>query len=193
MTPTRIAHLPLRAGLGALAALLALTATASPGIAQKTVQTGVGGGGSPHVRSEWEVAGAHITISYGRPYLKGRPEARMMPVGKVWRTGADQATVLTTDRPLTFAKVTLQPGSYTINTEPGVTSWQIIFGRLASPNQWGVPYKPELEIGRAPMTLGRTSTPVEQLTISIDPTSTGGVLRIDWGTTRASVPFTVGR
>jgi len=116
----------------------------------------------------------------------------MMPVGRVWRTGADEATVLTTNRPLTFGKVTLAPGSYTINTEPGATSWQIIFGRLTSPKQWGLPYQKGLEIGRAPMTLGRTTAPVEQLTFSIDGTPTGGTLRIEWGTTSATTPFTIG-
>lgn len=117
----------------------------------------------------------------------------MMPVGKIWRTGADQATVLTTDRSLTFGKVTLQPGSYTINTEPGPGSWQIVFGHLTTPNQWGVPYKPELEIGRAPMTLARAEPRVERLTISVESTSAGGVLRIQWGSTSPSVQFTAGR
>jgi hypothetical protein len=43
------------------------------------------------------------------------------------------------------------------------------------------------------MTLGRASTPVEQLTIAIDDTPAGGTLRIEWGTARATIPFTVGR
>jgi hypothetical protein len=172
--------------------LLAFAATAVSASAQKTTQTGVGGGGSPHVTTEWTLGGANVSISYGRPSLKGRAESKMMPAGKVWRTGADEATVITTDKPLTFGSVTLAPGSYTINTEPGATAWQIIFGKLAKPGQWGIPYKPGLEIGRAPMTLGTASAPVEQLTYSIDGTSTGGVLRIEWGTTSVSTPFTIG-
>ncbi len=160
--------------------------------AQTTTQTGVGGGGSPHVKTDWTMGTAHVSVSYGRPSLKGRAESAMMPVGKPWRTGADEATVLTTDKPLKFGTVMLAPGSYTINTEPGADSWQVIFGKLSSPKQWGVPYKPALEIGRAPMTLGKTSAPVEQVTYSIDKASNGGTLRIEWGTTSASVPFTLG-
>jgi hypothetical protein len=174
-------------------ALVAASATfATFAGAQTTKQTGKGGGGSPHVTTQWTVNDAHISISYGRPYLKGRAESAMMPIGKPWRTGADEATVITTDKPLTFGSVTLAPGSYTINTEPGATSWQIIFGKLATPKQWGIPYKPELEIGRAPMTLGKTGGPVEQVTFLIAPTRTGGILRMEWGTTSASVPFTIG-
>lgn len=176
----------------ALTSLIALGATAVTATAQKMVQTGVGDGGSPHVTSDWSVGTAHITLSYGRPSLKGRAEAKMMPQGKPWRTGADEATVITTDKPLTFGSVKLAPGSYTINTQPGATSWQIIFGKLSNPKQWGVPYKPDLELGRAPMTLTKTSAPVEQVTYSIDSTPTGGVLRIEWGSTSAATPFTIG-
>src|ERR1043165_2278548 len=87
--------------------------------AQTTVQTGNPNAASPHVKTTWKVAGATVAIEYGRPYLKGRPESRMMPAGAVWRTGADEATVITTDKALTFGKIKLEPGSYTINTEPG--------------------------------------------------------------------------
>jgi hypothetical protein len=160
--------------------------------AQTTTQLGVGGGGSQHVKTDWTIGTAHISISYGRPSLKGRAEATLMPVGKPWRTGADEATVITTDKTLKFGTVSLAPGSYTINTEPSATSWQLILGKLGAPKQWGIPYKPELEIGRAQMTLGKTTSSVEQVTYSIDKTASGGTLRIEWGTTSVSTPFTVG-
>lgn len=174
----------------ATATLLATGATVVG--AQATKTTGTGGGGSPHVTTDWTIGAAHVSISYGRPSLKGRAESTMMPAGKPWRTGADEATVITTDKTIKFGAVTLAPGSYTINTEPGATSWQLILGKLGSPKQWGIPYKPELEIGRAPMTLGKTSAPVEQVTYSIDRTASGGILRIEWGTTSVTTPFTIG-
>jgi hypothetical protein len=168
--------------------ILAMSASA-----QKTTQTGVGTGGSPHVKSEWVIGGAQIAIEYGRPYLKGRAESTMMPLDKPWRTGADAATVITTDKPLMFGAISLAPGSYTINTQPGAKEWQLLVGKLSKPGQWGIPYNASLEIGRTPMTLGKTSAPVEQVTYAIDPTPTGGVLRIEWGTKSATVPFTVGK
>ena len=158
---------------------------------QQGEQTKVGGGGSPHWKSEVTVDGAKLILEYGRPSLKGRPETQLMPPGKPWRTGADEATVITTDKPLTFGTLTLQPGTYTINTEPG-EPWQLIFGKLSKPNQWGVPYQSALEIGRVPMTNGKTAAPVEQVTITIDDTAAGGTLKVEWGTTSATAEFKVG-
>ena len=173
----------------AVAVLVTTTLGAAP--IQKTTTLHPGKGGSPHVRTEWTIDGASIAIEYGRPSIKGRSEAELMPPGKPWRTGADEATTLTTDRPLTFGTVKLAPGTYTINTQPGA-EWQIIFGKLGKPGQWGIPYQAPLEISRAPMTAGKPKAPVEQFTISIDDTAAGGTLRIEWGNTSASIPFTVG-
>lgn len=174
--------------VGVLVAAMAVTTLA----AQKTTDVHPGKGGSPHVKSEWKIDGAQISIEYGRPSVKGRSEAQLMPLGKPWRTGADEATVLTTDRPLKFGSLSLQPGSYTINTQPGEKEWELIIGKVGKPGQWGVPYNPALEVGRTPMQVTKTKAPVEQLTISVDDTSSGGTLRVEWGTTSASAPFTIG-
>ena len=61
------------------------------------------------------------------------------------RTGADEATTITTDKPLKFGTLSLAPGIYTINTEPGDKGWQLIIGKLGKPGQWGVPYNATLE------------------------------------------------
>lgn len=158
--------------------------------AQTTTPVHPGSAGSPHVKTEWTIDGAKLSVEYGRPFLKGRPEAQMMPPGQPWRIGADEATVLTTDKPLTFGTVKLAPGSYTLNAQPG-PQWTLLIGNL-EPKQWGVPYKPALEIGKAAMTVGKTTAPVEQVTISIDDTATGATLRVEWGTTSATIPFTIG-
>ena len=161
--------------------------------AQKTVELKTGSGGSPHVRTEWTIDSANLSIEYGRPFLKGRTIGKeVAPYGSEWRTGADVATIITTDKPLKFGAVSLAPGSYTINTLHTEKQWTLILGRLEKPGQWGIPYKKELEIGRTPMTLGKTKAPVENVTISIDDTPTGAVLRIEWGGVSATAPFTVG-
>ena len=174
-----------------MAAVLVLAAAGSVA-AQKTTEVHPGKGGSPHVRTEWTIDGANISVEYGRPSLKGRSEATLMPNGQPWRTGADEATVLKTDKALKFGTLSLEPGTYTINTEPGDKSWQLIIGKLGKPGQWGVPYNASLEIGRAPMTVSTGKAPVEQVTISVDDTAKGGALKIEWGTKVATIPFTVG-
>ena len=116
----------------------------------------------------------------------------MMPAGQPWRTGADAATVLTTDKPLTFGKVVLQPGSYTVNTQPGEKSWELIFGKLEKEGQWGVPYLPALEIARTPMTVQTLVPPQEQVTIKIERVGPTNVMRVEWGSVGASAQFKVG-
>jgi hypothetical protein len=172
---------------------VAIAALATIGLAaQKTTQTHVGGGGSPHVKSEWTIDGAHITVTYGRPSLKGRADATLMPPGKPWRTGADEATAIMSDKALKIGTLTLAANTwYSINTQPGDT-WTLIIGKMENANQWGVPYNAALEVGRVPMIGKKTAAPVETLTISVDDTRAGGTLRIEWGSVSATAPFTIG-
>ena len=162
--------------------------------AQKTTDLKTGSGGSPHVRTDWAIDGAAISIEYGRPFLKGRTIGKEVATyGTEWRTGADVATIITTDKPLKFGSVSVAPGSYTINTVPTAGDWTLILGRLSKPGQWGIPYQKGLEIGRTPMKAGKTKGPVENVTISIDDAAgNGAVLRVEWGTVSATAPFTVG-
>jgi len=158
--------------------------------AQKTTELKTGSGGSPHVRTDWTIDGARISIEYGRPFLKGRAEAQMMPPGEVWRTGADEQTTLKTDKPLKIGNLNVPAGTYGIHTIPGAAGWQLIVSKR--PSGWGVPYPADQDLGRTAMTVGKTSAPVEQLTIHIDDTPTGATLRIEWGRTSVTAPFTVG-
>lgn len=169
-----------------IAAALSVTAAA-----QKTTPVHPGKGGSPHVRSAWTIDGANISIEYGRPNLKGRPESQVMPAGVEWRTGADEATTLVTDKPLKIGTLSVPAGTYTLYTVPGETEWQLIVSKKTG--QWGVPYPGATQdLGRTPMKVTKNAAPVEALTFVIDDTAAGGTLRVQWGTTNASVPFTAG-
>jgi hypothetical protein len=157
--------------------------------AQKTTQLKVGGGGSPHVRSEYVIDGANISIEYGRPSIKGRTVGKeVAPYGEEWRTGADEATTIKTDKALMFGSLHVNPGTYTLYTLPGEKQWQLIISKKTG--QWGIPYPKGEDVGRAPMTVTTAPAAAEQLTISMEDTKSGGTLHIDWGTTRASIPFT---
>jgi len=160
--------------------------------AQKTTPVHPGKAGSPHVRTEWTIDGANISIEYGRPSLKGRvPGKDIDPYeGREWRTGADEATTFKTDKNLKFGTLVVPAGTYTLNTIPTGGTWQLIVSK--SVGKWGIPYPKGEDLGRAPMTLGKAPAAAEQLTISVQDTPAGATLHIDWGTTRASIPFTVG-
>ncbi len=175
-----------------LSAVLATAALGMTVSAQKMTELGMGKGGSPHVRSEATVDGAAIAVEYGRPALKGRtPGKDVDPYeGKEWRTGADEQTTLITDKALKFGTVALPVGRYGLHTIPASGTWQLIISKREK--GWGVPYPAGQDLGRVPMRMGKTPTADERLMISIEDTAAGGMLHIDWGTTRASVPFTVG-
>ena len=176
-----------------LAAVLTIAAFGSVASAQKTTELGKGSGGSPHVRSEWAVDTANVAVEYGRPALKGRvPGKDIDPYeGREWRTGADEQTTLITDKALKFGTLAVPAGRYGLHTVPVKGTWQLIVHKREK--GWGIPYPgKEGELGRVPMTMGKAPKAGENLTISIEDTPAGATLHIDWGTTRASVPFTVG-
>lgn len=175
--------------VGAVMTAMILGATVS---AQKTTDLPPGKGGSTRVKTDWVIDGANISIEYGRPALKGRvPGKDIDPYeGKEWRTGADAQTTLVTDRALKFGTLSVPPGTYGLHSIPVKGQWQLIVSKR--PKGWGIPYPAGEDLGRAPMTMGKAPAPAERLTFSIDDTATGGTLHIDWGTTRASIPFTVG-
>src|SRR5688572_2259652 len=173
------------------AALIAVTFGATL-VAQKTVDVHPGKAGSPHVRTSWTIDGADISIEYGRPALKGRtPGKDIDPYeGKEWRTGADEQTTLVTNQALKFGTLSVPAGTYGLHTIPVKGQWQLIISKREK--GWGMPYPAGQDLGRVPMTMGKVPKPDERLTFSIEDTAKGGTLHIDWGTTRASLPFTVG-
>ena len=150
--------------------------------AQKTTNVHPGKGGSPHVRTEWVIDGANVSIEYGRPSLKGRtPGKDVDPYeGREWRTGADEATTLKTDKPLQIGTLSVPAGTYTLYTLPG-EPWQLIVNKQTG--QWGTSYNEAQDLGRVPMTASKLDKPVEQLTITI----AGGNLEIHWADTKQSV------
>lgn len=169
-----------------------ITIVAVPLAAQKTTQIHPGKGGSPHVRTEWAIAGANVSVEYGRPYLKGRTigkDVEPMP-GKVWRAGADEATTLKTDTDLQFGSVTVPAGAYTLwvlTDQAG--GWKLIINTQTG--QWGTMYDEKQDLARLDMKVEKRATSVEQLTFSIDATADGGVLVLEWGPYRAAAPFAV--
>ena len=177
--------------MGRTLAVLALMGSVSaPAGAQTVKETRPGQGGSPRETVEWALGGATLTITYGRPYAKGRKIfGGLLPYGQVWRTGADEATTIVTTAPLAFGSVEVPAGTYTLYALPAARRWSLIISKTTG--QWGTVYKEEEDLARVEMKTQRLAKLVEQLTISIEKTATGGVLRIDWENTRASVPFVV--
>jgi hypothetical protein len=165
-----------------VAAAAALIVNAVPASAQESRK-------SPHETVKATVDGAQVSITYGRPYMKGRKiVGELVPYGKVWRTGADEATTLTTDKPLTVGGTKLEAGSYTLWTLPSESGWKLIINKQTG--QWGTNYDETQDLARVDMKTSSTASPVEQFTIAINPEASGGAtLEMQWETTAVSVPL----
>lgn len=147
---------------------------------------------SPHETVSAEVGGAKISITYGRPYMKGRKVAGgLIPYTSVWRTGADEATTLTTDKMLMFGNLHVSAGSVTVWTQAAESgAWKAILNKETG--QWGTAYKPENDLGRIDMVIETLASPVEQFTIAIEPgTGKSGRIVMTWDTVKMIVPFSV--
>lgn len=147
---------------------------------------------SPHETVSGDWAGKTVTITYGRPYLKGRPLQRMTASGEVWRLGADEATKITVSAKTKLGSaLELAPGSYSIFAVTGPDKWTLIVNKTV--DQWGAfNYDQSQDLGRFDVPVRKLSSPVEQFTISLDKKSdTTGEFTLAWGNQAVSVPVTI--
>ena len=143
--------------------------------------------GSPHVQVAWNVEGANIAITYGRPFLKERTVGDSVePLdGRVWRLGADEATTLTTDRDLMLGSAHVPAGEYTLWTLTDGENTQLIVN--SETGQWGTAYDESRDLARTDMTVSTLDTAADQLTLYVE----NSALRLEWGALAASVPIMV--
>ena len=161
--------------------LLAVMATAQQPAQDKSKRP------SPHDTAEAALKGKKVTIDYGRPFLKGRKVGQeLAPYGKVWRTGADEATTLKTEVDLNIGGVKVPAGTYTLYTLPAEGTWKLIINKQTG--QWGTKYDESQDLARVDMKKSALPQSVEQFTISFDKKSESTAdLNLDWENTRVSV------
>ncbi|HJT69953.1 MAG TPA: DUF2911 domain-containing protein [Terriglobales bacterium] len=134
--------------------------------------------------------GKTISIDYSSPRMKGRKIfGDLVPYGQVWRTGANEATTFVTNTGVTADGRDIPAGNYTIFTVPEQSKWTLIVNKKTG--EWGIPYKYESdELARIPMSVSKTSSPVENFTIAFDQGGSTCTMKISWEETQASVQFT---
>ena len=142
---------------------------------------------SPHETVSTMLGEANISITYGRPYKKERViYGGLVPFGEVWRTGADEATTLETDRDLMVGELHVPAGTYSLFTVPGESEWTLIVNKVA--DQWGAfGYDETQDLGRVAMSVSTSEEITEQLTVGIEAgEGSNGSLSIDWDQTVAT-------
>jgi hypothetical protein len=182
-----------------VAATLASSATAMAQTAKKKQQRQRM---SPHETITAAIDGNETKLVYGRPYTKkpGTEEVRkiwggLVPYGKVWRTGADEATLFTTAQPVEIGGFSLAAGTYSLFTVPNDDGTaKLVINKKTG--QWGIPYNEDAEkaneLARVDLKKSALDKPVDQFTMAIEPnTGGGGLLKMMWESTEYSIPFTV--
>jgi hypothetical protein len=142
---------------------------------------------SPPGTAEVTLKNKKVTIDDGRPSLKGRKVGQeLAPYGQVWRTGANEATALTTEIDLNIGGVKVPAGKYTLYTLPSEGTWKLIINKQTG--QWGTKYDESQDLGRMDMKKSALPRSVEQFTIAFDKKSESvSDLNLDWENTRVSV------
>ena len=93
---------------------------------------------SSHAEIEQKIGLTEIDIEYNRPNVNGRKVfGKLIPNGEVWRTGANENTVIKIDQPIKVNGKDLAAGEYALYTIPNREEWDVIFYKDAK--NWGNP------------------------------------------------------
>ena len=142
-----------------------------------------------------QMDGATVSIFYGRPSTKDPKSGEvrkiwggLVPFGKVWRTGANEATLLVTNKPLMFGETNVPAGAYSLFTLPMEDgSAKLLISKQIG--EWGAyNYDEKQDLARVDLKKAATPAPVDPFTITLDKT---GTLSFAWENTTYSVAFTV--
>lgn len=126
-------------------------------------------------------SGVTITINYSRPSVKGREVGvDIAPIGKVWRTGANETTTFEVSKDVTIDGKALKKGKYGLQSIPGEQTLTVIFSK--DWDQWGTKYDEGSDVLRVDVPTAENSEFVEQFTISADKE---GLVQLLWGNYKA--------
>ena len=166
---------------------------------------------SPGAETSVTINGKNLWIYYHAPSVRGRHifngAGALQPDGTIWRLGADYATVLHTDADLDLNGLAIPKGDYTLYADLDNGQWKLIVNKTlmaGARHIWGVGKSPDgvregattddpaTELGRASLIMGKPSSLVETLKITLsDDGGAKGKLLVEWENVTASAPFTV--
>jgi len=137
---------------------------------------------SPPAKAEGTIDGAKVVIDYSTPSAKGRKMlGGIEPFGKVWRTGANEATTFDVDKNVKIEGKDLPKGKYALFTIPGQNEWTVIINKKA--DQWGAfDYKEADDVLRVTVKPGKTDKFVETFNISVE----GSKVVLRWENTQVA-------
>lgn len=136
----------------------------------------------------------YMKVTYGRPQKRGREifgDNTLVPFGKVWRLGANEATELTTTHEVMMAGHKVPAGTYTVFAIPEADHWTIILNSVLG--QWGAfDYDKSKDVLRFDVPVEKSDTMYEPFTILFEHEkgNNKASLVMVWDTTKVSIPIT---
>jgi hypothetical protein len=173
----------------AVSLMITGTASAQAGKTDKTKMTAAKKDErpSPPKTTAATVGNLSITIVYSQPGVKGRKIfGELVPYGKIWRTGANEATTVEVSRDCKVGGGFLKAGKYALFTIPGADEWTIIFNSV--PDQWGAyKYDESKDALRFKVKPEQAKELAERLEFDIQADKTGnGTVTLKWENTSVS-------
>ena len=131
----------------------------------------------------------YVKITYSQPQMKNREIfGHLVPFGKVWRTGANEATEITTTKDIQIDGIVLRAGTYSLLTIPEKDTWTIIIN--ADIGMWGAyNYNPQKDIWRFDVPVQSNDKIYEPFTIIFDQRNDVADLLIMWDNVKVSIPI----
>jgi hypothetical protein len=135
--------------------------------------------------SDYKVSNKAVKIIYSRPQLKGRSLSELVPNGKQWRLGANEAAEITFYKDMNVAGTPIKAGTYTLSAIPGETEWTLIFS--SDLNVWGTYFYNEAnDVARVTAKASMDDESLEAFSIMFDEK---GNMHMGWGKVRVEVPM----
>lgn len=143
------------------------------------------GHGNEAGKAEATVGNAKVTITYGRPTLKGRDLNKLIQPDRMWRLGADMPTTIESDADLDFGGTRVPKGKH------------VLLAHFTAPGQWSLivssqpvsHYQPAAKLAEVPLRVEEQPSSVEELTINLQSDRGAGTIEIAWGTSKLSASF----
>lgn len=144
---------------------------------------------SPEAMVEFDQNGLNIRVQYCRPAKKGRlifgreTDSALVPYDKVWRTGANEATLITFANDVKVADTSVPAGTYSLWSIPGPAKWQLVINRETG--QWGTQYNDGMDLARIEVPIRVNPQVTENFKIFFESKPYGTDLILNWDQTEA--------
>jgi|SRR5687767_12103417 len=131
----------------------------------------------------------YLKITYSQPQKRGREIfGKLVPFDQVWRTGANEATEITTTKNIQINGTLLKAGTYSLFTIPQKEKWTIIIN--SELGLWGAyNYNSKLDVMRFDVPVTTTDSIYESFTMQFDHRNEVADLLLYWDKTKISIPI----